>query len=322
MRRSRTPRSWRTARLQKRWPARRRWLFLKLGRFKVGGVTNALLPGAIGEIAASYAGLPPGLTGAGLLASGVALAGAKRAVQAVSKQNALARNVAIARAASATGRARQDEIDALLGHKESDEQWCRDGRRRSKARRAGQPAEPKKKKPKGREFNLQPGNRPTRFAHRLAGGEFLSDICKSADMPDRRTVRRWVDQHPEFGKAYDRARELLADLHFEQILEIAGDGSGDIGSDGKVDWENVNRSRLRVDAIKWVVARLIPHKYAEKNVTQLSGPNDGPIEIATPVTDEQRIRVLQVMLAKHAIQNGHAPMRLIENARDTSWDEN
>ena len=89
----------------------------EVGPFKVGGITNALLPSAIGEIAANYAGLPPGLTGAGLLAGGVALGGAKRVAQSVAKQNALARNVAIARAATATGRARQDVIDALLGHK-------------------------------------------------------------------------------------------------------------------------------------------------------------------------------------------------------------
>ena len=183
-----------------------------------------------------------------------------------------------------------------------------------------EPAEPKKKKPKPPvEFSQEIADK---ICDRLAGGEFLTEICKSPGIPDRRTVQRWISQDAKFAEDYSRARELLADLYFERIIKVASDGSGGVGADGKVDWENVNRSRLKVDAIKWVCARLLPHKYGEKHVTQLSGPNDGPIEIAgSTITDEQRVRVLQVLMAKASAHNGHAPVRLLENGKDLSWDD-
>src|SRR5260370_42686165 len=57
-----------------------------------------------------------------------------------------------------------------------------------------------------------------------------------------------------------RAREEQADKLFREIIEIADDASGDYvtTSDGKtiVDHDNIQRSRLRVDARQWAAARL------------------------------------------------------------------
>src|SRR6478736_3110654 len=65
-----------------------------------------------------------------------------------------------------------------------------------------------------------------------------------------------------------RAREEQADKLFQEIIEIADDASGDYvtTSDGKriVDHENIQRSRLRVDARKWAAARLAPKKYGDR----------------------------------------------------------
>jgi len=53
-----------------------------------------------------------------------------------------------------------------------------------------------------------------------------------------------------------------------QPFIIADDASGDYvtTSDGKriVDHENIQRSRLRVDARKWAAARLAPKKYGDR----------------------------------------------------------
>ena len=63
-------------------------------------------------------------------------------------------------------------------------------------------------------------------------------------------------------------REEQADKLFREIIEIADDKSGDCitTSDGKpiVDHENIQRSRLRVDARKWAAARLAPRKYGDR----------------------------------------------------------
>ena len=71
-----------------------------------------------------------------------------------------------------------------------------------------------------------------------------------------------------FRDQYARAREEQADKLFREIIEIADDKSGDCitTSDGKriVDHENIQRSRLRVDARKWAAARLAPRKYGDR----------------------------------------------------------
>ena len=71
-------------------------------------------------------------------------------------------------------------------------------------------------------------------------------------------------------------REEQADRFFREIIEIADDASGDFitTSDGKrvVDHENIQRSRLRVDARKWAAARLAPKKYGDLISHDVKGP--------------------------------------------------
>jgi hypothetical protein len=72
-----------------------------------------------------------------------------------------------------------------------------------------------------------------------------------------------------------RAREEQADKLFRETIEIADDKSGDYitTSDGKrvVDHENIQRSRLRVDARKWAAARLAPKKYGDRVEHDIKG---------------------------------------------------
>jgi len=72
------------------------------------------------------------------------------------------------------------------------------------------------------------------------------------------------------------ARAEQADKLFREIIEIADDASGDYvtTSDGKriVDHENIQRSRLRVDARKWAAARLAPKKYGDHISHDVKGP--------------------------------------------------
>ena len=102
---------------------------------------------------------------------------------------------------------------------------------------------------------------------RLANGEALTTICRSADMPSRRTVLKWLfdERNTDFVPMYARAREAQAEIMAEEIISIADDSAGDItiGEDGReiVNHEAIQRSRLRVDARKWVAAKLLPRKY-------------------------------------------------------------
>jgi len=104
---------------------------------------------------------------------------------------------------------------------------------------------------------------------RLAGGESLRAICADAGMPDRATVSRWLARYEEFRDLYGFARECQAECLVDEILKIARDSSRDYVEkrlpDGKmvrvVDHENIARARLRINALKWIAARMAPRKY-------------------------------------------------------------
>lgn len=107
-------------------------------------------------------------------------------------------------------------------------------------------------------------------------------------MPDKSTVMRWLAKYPEFRDQYAGAREAQADYYAEEILEIADDGSNDWmerkRGDETIEVENhevLNRSRLRVDTRKWLMARMSPKKYGDK-LTHAGDP-ENPVQMITKI---------------------------------------
>lgn len=112
------------------------------------------------------------------------------------------------------------------------------------------------------------------ICERLAGAQSLRSICLDENMPGQTTVFRWLadDRYEYFRKQYARAREAQADAIFDEILDIADDGSNDyMGEDEKYNGDAVQRSRLRVDARKWMAGKLQPKKYGDKLDLEHSG---------------------------------------------------
>jgi hypothetical protein len=168
-----------------------------------------------------------------------------------------------------------------------------------------------------------PGGRPSSYTPEiaeaicegLAQGSSLRKICTADDMPAMSTVCLWLTKHPEFSAQYARARETQMETLFEEIFEIADDTSGDtfVDSEGKerVDHENINRSRLRVDTRKWALSKLSPKRYGERVAAEISGPDGSPIAL-TPVPPplppaEVRLAVKQ-LLAEAENEIGLAPV--------------
>lgn len=122
----------------------------------------------------------------------------------------------------------------------------------------------------------------TTICEAIADGKSVRTICDAKDMPDQKTVYRWLEKHEEFRQQYARARERQADLYASEIIEISDDGRRDyeIGDDGKevVDHDHIARARLRVDARKWYASKLAPKKYGDKLTTEVSGPDGAPID--------------------------------------------
>lgn len=115
--------------------------------------------------------------------------------------------------------------------------------------------------------------RPSTFSQKLADvicerlieGESLRRICLDDKMPNAGTVCRWLGENEAFREQYALAREAQADTLADEILDIADDGSNDyMGDDEKYNGDAVQRSKLRVDARKWVAAKLKPKKYGDR----------------------------------------------------------
>ncbi|MDN5514439.1 MAG: hypothetical protein L0G82_04310 [Pseudomonas sp.] len=124
----------------------------------------------------------------------------------------------------------------------------------------------------------------------IAEGMSLRSACALPGMPDVSTVIRWLadEERAEFCAQYARAREDRADLLAEEILQIADDGRNDtqVDEDGNVfvDHDVIARSRLRVDARKWLASKMAPKKYGDKITAEHTGANGGAIQVASTVT--------------------------------------
>jgi hypothetical protein len=122
------------------------------------------------------------------------------------------------------------------------------------------------------------GGRPTKYDDELSykiceiistSNKSLRTICSEDGMPAVSTILKWITEIPEFSIRYARAKEEQADFLAEEIIEIADDSSQDLE---RIDdygnrienKEFVNRSRLRVDARKWVASKLKPKRYGDK----------------------------------------------------------
>lgn len=147
------------------------------------------------------------------------------------------------------------------------------------------------------------GGRPTDYTEelaievcaRLAEGQSMRKIAKDEHMPSTVTIFAWLRKHEEFLNQYEKAKSECADMYAEEIIEIADDSSNDYidvadenGETGatRLNTEHVQRSRLRIDARKWVASKLKPKKYGDKTTTELTGRNGEPIQTDNKFTVE------------------------------------
>lgn len=105
----------------------------------------------------------------------------------------------------------------------------------------------------------------------IADGRSLRSICNDVGMPNKATVFRWLAGNEAFRDRYARARDAQADAIFDEILDIADDASndwmerrGEEDSGWVVNGEHVQRSRIRIDARKWMAGKLRPKVYGDK----------------------------------------------------------
>lgn len=127
-----------------------------------------------------------------------------------------------------------------------------------------------------------------RICEGIAGGKSLRAMLREDDsLPVSSTIFKWLAANQSFAEQYARAREAQADTLFDEILTIADDGRNDTYTDEegnvRTDQDVIARSRLRVDARKWMAGKLRPKKYGDK----LDVEHGGKVALAlTDMTDD------------------------------------
>lgn len=102
----------------------------------------------------------------------------------------------------------------------------------------------------------------------IGQGSSLRSACKLDGTPNVDTFYKWLEKDKSLAERYARATEKRADAIFEDILSIADENYKDtyIDDNGieRTDHDVVQRAKLRVDARKWVLAKMQPKKYGDK----------------------------------------------------------
>lgn len=102
-----------------------------------------------------------------------------------------------------------------------------------------------------------------RICEQVSNGKSLRAVCRAKDMPSMSTVMAWLSENDEFSEQYRKAIEQREDFHFEEMMEIAD----------KVLPESaeVAKAKLQIDTRKWVLSRMNPKKYGDKQQMEHSG---------------------------------------------------
>ena len=141
------------------------------------------------------------------------------------------------------------------------------------------------------------GGRPTLYSleialeicDRIADGESLVKICSDAKMPKKTAVYEWLLRHKEFADIYARAREDQADTLADEIHAIADELPQQVvdekGNATRYDSAYVQWQKNRVDARKWVAAKLKPKKYSDR-IAHVGDNESDAININVNIFDE------------------------------------
>lgn len=77
------------------------------------------------------------------------------------------------------------------------------------------------------------------------------------------TVASWILRDEDLNKRYRAARQMQADAHIDQLIELA-DSEVPTDFQGRVDSAAVNQLRLRVDTRKWIASKYHPSMYGDR----------------------------------------------------------
>jgi len=107
--------------------------------------------------------------------------------------------------------------------------------------------------------------------HRVKNGDSLRKIIKELGKPEIGTFYDWLDADKEKQQIYARACSYRAEQLFDEIEEISRNTEmGEVITESSEKGVTVTKSdmwnhrRLKVDSLKWMLAKMNPRKYGDK----------------------------------------------------------
>ena len=128
-----------------------------------------------------------------------------------------------------------------------------------------------------------------RICDEIAKGRSVNNICQVESWaPARVNFYEWMKEHEIVRNKYARAKELSAEYHAEQIVDLT-DAEPERDELGKVDSNWTNLQRLRIDARKWTAAKLLPKKYGDKQIMEHTGKITLEQSIAQTINEQKKL---------------------------------
>lgn len=94
------------------------------------------------------------------------------------------------------------------------------------------------------------------ICQRIAEGRSVASVARDEDMPDNKTMWRWLNSDESFRQSYARAISARAMAHADRIDDVSSAVlAGKIPPDA---------ARVAIDAMKWTASRLLPKVYGDK----------------------------------------------------------
>lgn len=96
----------------------------------------------------------------------------------------------------------------------------------------------------------------TEICNLVAQGQTLITICERADMPDRVTVYRWLQESPDLYATYTHAKQIQADYYVDSMIAVIDNAAS--------TRDEIERAKVKIETLKWAASKLKPRMYGDK----------------------------------------------------------
>lgn len=139
------------------------------------------------------------------------------------------------------------------------------------------------------------------FCRRVAQGRSVASVCKDDDMPEDRSIWRWLSQDEAFSRDYARAIQSRAMHHADGILDLEERLlRGEIPPDV---------ARVALDARKWTASRLLPKVYGDKQI----------VEANVTHTHTLHLEALRALTSRRGNESGLIEAQAIDNTSNLTF---